>query len=56
MKICQVRAELFHAAGQTEMTKLILAFRHPLPNFGKETTNQSDMAVGKSPVALALTG
>ena len=52
MKTCQVKAELFHAGGQTDMTKL----RLPPPNFGEATTNQSDMAGGKSPAALAVQG
>jgi hypothetical protein len=28
MKICPVGAELFHADGQTDMTKLIVTFRN----------------------------
>jgi hypothetical protein len=28
MKICSVGAELFHADGQTDMAKLIVAFRY----------------------------
>jgi len=35
-KIRPLRAELFHADGRTDMTKLILAFR----NFAKEPKNQ----------------
>jgi hypothetical protein len=31
MKVCAVEAELFHADGQTDMMKLIVAFR----NFAK---------------------
>jgi hypothetical protein len=35
MKICPVRAELFHADGQKDMTKLIVAFR----SFANEPKN-----------------
>jgi len=40
MKICPVEAELFHADGQTEMTKLIVA----VPNFAKAPENFSQAA------------
>ena len=33
MKICPVGAQLFHADGRLELSKLIIAF----PNFGKVT-------------------
>jgi len=55
MKICQVRADLLHLHHDEDNTRFPPP-PNPLPNFGKETTNQSDMAGGKSPVALALTG
>jgi hypothetical protein len=35
MKICPVAAELFHAGGQTDMTKITVAFR----NFAKAPKN-----------------
>ena len=40
MKTGPVRAELFHADGQTDVTKLIFAFR----NFFERPKNQTDLS------------
>ena len=47
MKICPVRAELFRADGQTDVTKLIVAFR----SFANATRNQQ---FSSSPVGWKL--
>jgi len=40
MSICTMGAELFHAGGQTEVTKLIVAFR--------SSTNASDITTERN--------
>jgi len=47
MKICPVGAEFFHADGQTDMTKLVVAFHNFVKSalklsYLRETSNLSD--------------
>ena len=46
MKICFVRAELFHAERQTDMMKLIVAF----DNFGNAPKHPFFLSVSPSPL------
>jgi hypothetical protein len=48
MKICPVGAELFHADGRTDITKLIVAFR----NFANAPKNNSVNAVYREITAV----
>jgi hypothetical protein len=51
MKICPVRTELFHADGQTIMTKLIVAFR----SFSNESKKDLNCPSSSSPFQTVLT-
>jgi len=51
MKICPVRTELFHADGQTVMTKLIVAFR----SFSNASKNDLNSHSSSAPFQTVLT-
>jgi len=54
MKIRPVAAELFHAGGQTDMTKLIVAFRNYTNAPKKETVcgSNTNMKERKDPASI----